>query len=561
MRQFRREAGVLASRKLLIIGLDAATFHLLKPWAEEGRLPNLARFLSDGAWGILHSTLPPCSPPAWCSFATGMNPGQHGVLGFHQFLPHAYEPYLMNGSSRRGATFWEVAGQHGIRGGILNLPFTFPPRPFNGFMVSGMLTPRMGPRMASPPEVYHDLIEASPDYAVDVDMSGSFGSRPDVFLDQVLASLRARVAAAVGLYRKHRPDLFCVVFVAADRACHYLWSYMEAARDGRPLTPSQQRLADGIRQVYEQLDAAVGTLLDEAGEETDVLVMSDHGACAVRRGLSLRNALAEAGLLAARPVSTGRRLKKRLVLSLGRRMPHAVRKMLVSRLPRLARRASAAVACEDIDFARTRAYPTGLTQGVFVNLKGRQPFGTVEPGEEYEAVRDSVIEALCSIRDPQTGRPAVRKVHRREELWSGQCLEQLPDLIVEPIDDSYTIRTFVTQETDGVFYELDEPSWTSIVQIGNHHREGILMAMGPHVKKALIRQAHIVDVPATVLALLGCPIPENFEGRVLTEMLTDDVRVPNREAAAADGPAETTAEMPEEDRAAVEKRLDALGYM
>ncbi|MHC5034467.1 MAG: alkaline phosphatase family protein, partial [Planctomycetota bacterium] len=119
----------MPTRKVMIIGLDAVTLELIRPWAEEGRLPNLARFLDEGASGPLRSTLPPGSPAAWSTFATGMNPGGHGVLGFYQLHADSYEPRLMNASSRAGTTFWEVAGQHGVRGGVLNLPFTFPPRP------------------------------------------------------------------------------------------------------------------------------------------------------------------------------------------------------------------------------------------------------------------------------------------------------------------------------------------------------------------------------------------------------------------------------------------------
>ena len=133
----------------MVIGLDAVTLELLRPWAEEGRLPNLARFLGDGASGPLRSTVPPNSPAAWSTFATGMNPGQHGILGFHQFLPEEYEPHLMNAASRRGETFWEIAGRHGLRGGVINLPFTFPPRPYNGFLITGVLTPSVCPRRYS----------------------------------------------------------------------------------------------------------------------------------------------------------------------------------------------------------------------------------------------------------------------------------------------------------------------------------------------------------------------------------------------------------------------------
>lgn len=548
----------MAARRVMVIGLDAATLDLVRPWAQEGRLPNLARFLSDGAAGILRSTRPPCSPAAWSTFATGVNPGQHGLLGFHQFTPHDYHPHLMNAARRRGATFWEVAGEHGVRGGVINVPFTYPPRPYNGFLVGCMLTPAVGPAMVSPPSLLADLLAASPHYAIDADVMG----RPDTFLKKVLTTTDARLEAALGLYRKHRPPLFCIVFVGADRVSHFFWPYMEAARRGEALDPAQERLAHGIRTVYERLDQAVGALVAEAGAESDVLIVSDHGAYGLRQGLSLSRALAEGGLLEGTQQGVLAGWHKRAVLMLAHRAPRSLKKQLMAAFPRLAEGAAAAAANLGVDFARSRAYPTGWTQGVFVNLKGRQPLGIVEPGAHYEAVRDEVIAVLSAVHDPDTGRPGILKVYRREEVWSGACLDELPDLFVEPTNPAFTLSRLSERRGRGVFYDLPAPSWTALHSLGGHHSDGLVMAIGPHVRQAALSGAQMADVPATVLALLGCPVPANFEGRVLTEMLTDDVRV-----AAGRAPAATDADHAEggepagQDRAAVEKRLKTLGYM
>ena len=550
----------MPTRKVMVIGLDAVTFELMGPWADEGRLPNLACFLANGASGPLRSTLPPSSPAAWSTFATGMNPGQHGILGFHQFHPERYEPQLMNAAGRRGTTFWEIAGRHGVRGGVINLPFTYPPREYNGFLVAGILTPSVGPRMASPREVFSDLKTASPRYAIDVDLIGAAARDPQPFLSKVIANLEARLEAAVGLYRRHRPELFCTVFVAADRICHYFWPYLEAARAGKARTPAQRRLGEAIETVYRKLDEAVGTLVAEAGEETDVLIVSDHGAGAVRKGLSLRKALAKRGLLVEKTMGHADKLKRYAVMAFARRAPRVLKKRAQSLFPNLSQTAAAAVACQGIDFSRSKAYPTGSTHGIFVNLKGRQPCGIVRPGSEYEAVREQIITALSQLRDPDTGRPALQGVYRREEVWSGPCVDRLPDLVVQQEEGAYAILTFAQEKGDGVFYELPKLSWTSLRRLGDHRSEGVLMAMGPHIKKTKIRGAEMADVPATILALLGCPIPEHFEGRVLSQMLTDNVRVQGRtggdlhEEEAGD-------ERWNEGKAAVERRLTGLGYL
>jgi len=165
-------------RRVMIIGLDALTPELTWPWVAEGVLPNLARVLETGAGGPLRSTIPPCSPAAWSTFATGLNPGKHGIIGFSRTRSDDYRPRLATAADRAGETFWETAGRHGISGGILNLPFTYPPKPFNGFMISGMMTPRLGRAMASPPEVFDDLMAASPDYTIDVGLLSAVGEAP-----------------------------------------------------------------------------------------------------------------------------------------------------------------------------------------------------------------------------------------------------------------------------------------------------------------------------------------------------------------------------------------------
>jgi predicted AlkP superfamily phosphohydrolase/phosphomutase len=543
----------------MVIGLDAATFRLLRPWAEEGRLPNLKRFLDEGAFGVLRSTVPPNSPAAWSTFATGVNPGAHGILTFHQFFPHDYNPHLMNAARRSGETFWEIAGRHGRKGGIINLPYTYPAKPYNGFMITGMLTPGMSRAMASPPELYDDLMNVEPGYAIDVDLIGAVTRDPIAVLDKILANLRARLNASLGLYRKHRPDLFCVVFVAADRICHHFWPYLESKELGAPQTAVQRRLSEAIRTVYEELDRAVGALVAEAGPETDVIIMSDHGTCGFRRGISLRNALAKEGLLTRQRNAPLRRLAKWAVLTFARRAPRFLKMGMERLFPAMSRRAVGTVAHADVDFSRSLAYPTGLSRGVFVNLKGRQPNGIVEPAD-YEAVRDRIIDSLSRIQDPETGRPALQRVCRREEIWSGARLDEMPDIVVEPAGSAYSIQTFSGLEKEDALYDLPKPSWTRLQLFGGHDPEGVLMAKGPHIRGGEITGAGIIDLPATILALLGCPVPAHFEGRVLADMLTDDVKYA-KDDTSSDATEGGKADLSDEERMALEKRLKQLGYM
>ncbi len=205
-----------SSNNVMVIGLDAATLDLVRPWAAEGRLPNFARILAGGASGPLLSTLPVMSPAAWSTFATGTNPGKHGILDFSQLGPESYQTRFNNATKRRGPAFWEIAGVQGVRGGVINVPITYPPREYNGFLISGLLSPGLRPEIAAPREIFEDLTAVCPGYVIDADMVGTGGLASEEFLDKTLLMTERRLEAALGLYRKHRPQLFCVAFVAAE---------------------------------------------------------------------------------------------------------------------------------------------------------------------------------------------------------------------------------------------------------------------------------------------------------------------------------------------------------
>ena len=551
----------MTDRKVMVIGLDAATLALAETWAAEGRLPNIARFIARGAYGTLASTLPAISPAAWSSFATGCNPGKTGIVDFCQLAADRYQAGFVSSAAVRPKTFWAIAGEQGIRGGVLNVPVTYPAKPFNGFIVTGLLSPGINRSLVHPPEILDDLLAASSDYAIDVNVTTD-GVRDikGVFLDTTLAVIEARKKAAVGLYNKHRPPLYVAAFTASDRICHFFWNYHQAVVDGKELPDEEKRYGDAIRLVYEALDAAVGELVAAAGDDTDVLIMSDHGAGGLVKGVNLRNVLAHAGLMVPARQGPIGRTAKRAIEKFAKIAPMTFKSWIKAHFKGLTGRAASTLALAGIDLAASKAYPSGDSAGVFVNLRGRQPKGVVAPGAEYEAVRDRIIETLMGIVDPATNQPVAKAVHRREDVWSGPALETLPDVIMEQREMIYDTRLINEASGDDIFYELPAPTRTKLFHVGGHRRMGMFMAMGPHIRKGRTRDAGIADVPATVLALLGLAIPDNFDGRALSEILTDDVEIPGRaEAAPEDVPVE--GELSDQEKQAVEQRLKDLGYM
>src|SRR5262245_29176575 len=126
---------------LVVVGLDGVSLDLIRPWADEGRLPHLAALMASGSWGRLRSTVPAATFPAWTSMMTGVNPGRHGLLDFAAREPGGYGIRFLNGSYRSAPALWTRLSAVGKRVAVLTVPATYPPEPIDGVMVSGFDSP------------------------------------------------------------------------------------------------------------------------------------------------------------------------------------------------------------------------------------------------------------------------------------------------------------------------------------------------------------------------------------------------------------------------------------
>jgi len=152
--------------KVMVIGLDAATLDLIGPWVESGELPFTGRLIRDGASGRLRSTIIPSSLPAWSSFATGKKPGKQGLVSFWQEGPRRK---YFNSTHLGTVTMWDIVGNAGKKCTVINVPGTYPPRPVNGQLVAGMLTPDTRASYTYPPELKSAIEEVVPGYRIDYD--------------------------------------------------------------------------------------------------------------------------------------------------------------------------------------------------------------------------------------------------------------------------------------------------------------------------------------------------------------------------------------------------------
>ena len=213
-----------------------------------------------------------------------------------------------------------------------------------------------------------------------------------------------------------------------------------------------------------------------------------------------------------------------------------------------------------IEWEKTKAFAlSGPFFGrIYLNTVGREPQGTVSPGAEWEALREQIAERLLTLRDPATGRPVIEHVWRREEIYQGPRADELPDLVVKPAD-GYQVTTEFRR---GLLVE-PMPGFLT----GTHRMEGILVLHGPGICSGVtVEGASIADLAPTILHLMGLPVPENMDGRVLLDALTEEARAarPVHYIAAEDEeePGGPTGDVySDADSAEVEARLAGLGYL
>ena len=552
------------SRRTVIFGLDGATFDVIDPLLAAGRMPALAALIARGVKAPLRSTVPPVSAPAWVTFLTGKHPGKHGVFNFQNLDARRYSGFsetLVNSSFFRGTTLLDhVGAAGGIRQLAYRVPMTFPAWDVpNAIVVSGPPVPDRRRAYARPVAVEAELGTVSP---LSHDELNTAKRNRDV--DAVDGCNRFELDLLERVARDHlgRGTELMVLFTGIPDGLHHnFWAFHDPDSPlHEPDAPANLRTL--ITRWYVEIDAAIGRLLADLDDDTAVMVISDHGGGpAPTRHLNLNAFLRERGDLVAAgqgraQVASGVR---RLVDRARQQVP--MRMWLKRNLPERAlrrlrglRNATAAIAWE-----QTRAYAMPIyypITGVWVNLRGRQPKGTVAPGAEYEALRDELAVALRGLRDPTTGAPLLVGVWRREEVYQGSHAVDAPDLIMQTaagLHGGFDLDRLVT----------DVPAATLRSVNGSHTPEGIFVAAGgPFRRGVTVDAPSLADVLPTAVHLVGGTLPDDLDGRVIDAALEP--------AWVAAHPVQTGAHqagrdgreaLSQDDEAEMRKFLQGLGYV
>ncbi len=293
----------------------------------------------------------------------------------------------------------------------------------------------------------------------------------DSFLSQCALIHAERERMFFNALAKTRKGMCVCVFDMTDRVQHMFYRFHD---EGHPAARGMdaERYRHIIPDMYKDMDRLVGRIVDRIDDGTVLMVMSDHGFKSFRKCVNLNAWLREEGYLVLKPGVEGKE------------WPH------------------------DVDWARTRAYAIGLS-GLYVNLKGREAKGIVEPGQEFISLKAELIQKLTGLKDEETGCLAIREAFDSMAVYSGPYRENAPDLLMG-YNDGYRVSwDSVVGKAHGCVFEENLKSWSGDHCIDPRLVPGVLFC------NRAITSTHpsIVDIAPTALRLFGVSIPPYMDGK------------------------------------------------
>ncbi|RQG91252.1 phosphodiesterase [Natrarchaeobius halalkaliphilus] len=522
-----------SSERAFVLGLDGVPWRRIERWSEEGKLPNFARVIEEGASGPLMSTSPPTTPLAWPSIATGVWPDKHGIYGF-QNLSSSYSHEMYTSQDLTQPTLWEqLAPAH-----VGNVPMTYPATEIDGTMVTGMMTPSTEQEFTHPPELRTEIESRIPEYQISLDYP-KYADRLDDF-EEAIDGMLANRRELMRLQMERAGDdwqLFFFVYTAPDRFQHLVWE------------------TDRLLAHYRQLDELLGEVLEYTEtHDSDLYVVSDHGFGPIHELIYVNHFLEREGYLARREDEGTRSAFASLGISRDR-ITNALERvgiseeMLVSTLPRglvdsVAEQIPGDHALYDVDYDRTVAFVHGAGN-CYINDSERFERGVVSPMDVPD-VKAELVDVFESVTDDDGN--AVLTIEDGDELFPTD--DGSPDLVVNGVD-GYDSRNALT----------DEPFGDTGTYAASHRKRGIILGHGPSIDAgASLRGARVVDVAPTLLHGIGQPVPENVDGRVLFDAFHPEA-TPSRTKVERTSVSSRDRDDVDDDFADVEDRLKGLGYM
>ncbi|MCB0242660.1 MAG: alkaline phosphatase family protein [Anaerolineae bacterium] len=533
------------TKKTILVGLDGATFTLLDPFMQQGVMPFLKSFVEQGVRADLRSVTPPLTPPAWTTVLTGRSPGHHGIFDFFQADgPGSTTIRLATSGDIQVDHVAELVNGAGQRASVINFPVHFPPLPIDGAVIAGWMPWRQLRLGCYPPDLY-DRLKQLPDFnprelAMDMALEAraTEGCDEDEYVEWVGLHIRReeRWLEVLNYLSDNDPtDLTAVLLDGPDKVQHLCWRFLDPALWPAQPTAEETRIREASIGYYRRLDTILAALVEKAGPDATVVMVSDHGFGATTEVFHVNSWLEQAGYLAwSQDVSD--ELNEGDTLGMGHLSRHS----------------------RWLDWDRTKAYVSTPTSNGIHIVRAEQHDGRGVAAADYAAFRAELIEALLSYVD-EDGKPVIAAVATREDAFDGPAGALAPDLTLT-LRDGGLVSIL---PADPILAPRPQP-------VGTHRPLGVFMAAGPGIRQgAAIGEMSLLDVTPILLHSLGIQVGDDLEGHVPTGLYEPEylanrpVDVVTRGDAGKVQPAKSAGQViyDEEAEAVLMARMRELGYV
>jgi predicted AlkP superfamily phosphohydrolase/phosphomutase len=502
--------------RLITLGVDSLDWKLVNAWAAEGRLPVLRDLLRGSHALILGESNRALPGAVWTNIATGCSAAVHGYEHEEQLRVGSYQSERIDASRVAAAPFYKMLSEAGVRCAVVDFPVDYPIEEFNGIQVVDWATEFKLWHFETRPKRLAAQLEPKYGHHPLTHYPGTDSSLPGLLTlkRKLTQGIEVKRRFAVDLIQQREHEFIFFGFSELHKAGHFLWRFHD--RSHPDFTEAEPELVDSLRALYEDMDRALGSVLEQLDPGDDLILVTDRGMYADHRGDHLVDAiLLKLGLAVSRATATVAPLQKSLPSRLLSAQPvtklyrWAARRLLSDSMREalLPFYRKAIGAAPPLDWTRTRVFrmPTFGNSYLRVNLAGRDPAGFVSPGAQYEALLSSLAAQFRALRNPQTGEPAVEDVYFPSSQLRGPKAAELPDVAIvwnarHPIDA-------VASEAIGTIAGIEERE-----RSGNHRPEGFALFRGPSFAAGSgEHQGDARQIAPAILRRFGVAVPRHYE--------------------------------------------------
>ncbi len=487
--------------KILFIGIDAGEKDLILAWAREGKLPAIGGLLDKGVCGITESPEGFYVGAIWPSFMTALSPAKHRRYCLKQIQTGTYRTRRFETSHLKGDMFWDTLSRAGRRVAVLDVPKAPLSNKLNGIQIMDWAThDAEEPRFNAFPQSFRTEIETRFGHD-EIGSCDVVRQDPEEFIalrDALISRTRKKGELSRFFLRQGGWDLFMTVFCESHCAGHQFWHLIDTAYP-RHDPAVAQKVGNPLLDVYRQIDSEIGQLVAEAGPGCRVFLFASHGMGPHYEATFMLDTMLRR--LDTAGMRKRRNFSDKVRLYLRKKIEHSLKRRFGNRY-RYQRSL-----CTYFKVPNNTVFG-----GVRINVAGREPFGWVRPGRDYEETCAALTADLMTFVNQATGKPLVKRILRSRDLFPGEKVDHLPDLLVEWNREA-NIETVYSPKT-GVIRKSYNGCRT-----GDHKREGCFIASGPGVRAGQFAEpVSVTDIAPTLAAMLDTSLPQ-VEGRSFLEKI------------------------------------------